>query len=222
MRLLQFGDSMLPIGTFNFSNALEAAVQQGVVSDRESLRDYVRTSTRQAASGDAIALLHAHRAADAGDMAGVIAADQAVIERKLNEEPRSMSVRMGKKLAEVGRRVLDSELIDAWISAIEAGRTPGTYPATLGLVAAELGLSEMEAFSMHQYGTAFMIASAALRLMRVDHLDVQEILFEVDSAAVDDYAAIAAATLDEMSVFTPTVDVLAAIHVKSHVRLFMS
>jgi len=222
MRLLQFGDSMLPIGTFAFSNALESAIQEGVVHDVDSLRAFVRTATRQAAQGDAIALLHAHRGALAGDRETAVAADRAVFERKLNEEPRSMSVRMGKKLAEVARRVLASPLVDGWIADIEANLTPGTFPATLGLVVAELGLPEEDAFAIHQYGTAFMILSAALRLMRVDHLDVQAILFEVDQAAPADHAAIARASLEQMAMFTPTVDVLAAIHVKSHVRLFMS
>ena len=38
MRLLQFGDSMLPVGSFAFSNALESAVEQGVVHDVVTLR----------------------------------------------------------------------------------------------------------------------------------------------------------------------------------------
>ena len=33
MRLLQFGDSMLPVGAFAFSNGLEAAIQQRVIDD---------------------------------------------------------------------------------------------------------------------------------------------------------------------------------------------
>ncbi len=69
---------------------------------------------------------------------------------------------------------------------------------------------------------AFMILSAALRLMRIDHLEVQDILFEVDALAPSDHAAVVDAPLDDMATFAPMVDVLAAIHVGSHVRLFMS
>ena len=36
--LLQFGDSMLPVGAFSFSNGLESAVQQGLVHDADTLR----------------------------------------------------------------------------------------------------------------------------------------------------------------------------------------
>ncbi|MFO0919866.1 MAG: urease accessory UreF family protein, partial [Planctomycetaceae bacterium] len=93
MRALQFGDSMLPVGAFSFSNGLEAAVQEGVVCDLETLRQFVRTAADQAATGDGIAVLEAHRAALANDFARIIRADEAVYVRKLNEEMRTMTVR---------------------------------------------------------------------------------------------------------------------------------
>ena len=222
MRLLQFGDSMLPIGTFAFSNALESAIQQGVVTDASTLHTFVRATTRQAARGDGIALLHAHRCALAGDLDGAMAADRAIFERKLNEEARTMSVRMGRKLAEVAARMGASDPAADWLDGIATKRTPGTFPATLGVVMALHGAPEEDAFAIHQYGTAFMILSAALRLMRVDHLEVQDILFEVDALAPSDHASVVDAPLDAMATFVPMVDVLAAIHVGSHVRLFMS
>jgi urease accessory protein UreF len=58
-RLLQFGDSMFPIGGFSFSGGLESAIQQRVVTDAASLLAFARTATAQAASGDGIALIHA-------------------------------------------------------------------------------------------------------------------------------------------------------------------
>src|SRR5256885_17000289 len=92
MRLLQFGDSMLPVGSFSFSNGLEAAVAQRVVHDIASLRQFVGTALHQAATADGIALIEAHRGAGAVDIERVIAADRAVFERKLNEEMRTMTL----------------------------------------------------------------------------------------------------------------------------------
>ena len=37
-RMLQFGDSMFPIGGFSFSSGLESAVQKGVVTDAHVAR----------------------------------------------------------------------------------------------------------------------------------------------------------------------------------------
>ena len=229
VRLLQFGDSVFPVGSFTFSNGLEMAVQVGVVRDRETLREYVRTVTRQAATSDAIALLAGHRAAVAGDVDGIRRADEAVLLRKLTDETRTMTIRMGRKLAEAASRIVGDSVLDKRFRATESAArsaidapVPVTYPVALGAVAAAVGLSEQDAFAAHQYGTAMVVLSAALRLMRVDHLDVQEILFAVNAAVADDYRDVATASLEDMRAFAPVVDVLAAAHRHAHVRMFMN
>jgi urease accessory protein len=222
MRILQFGDSVLPVGAFSFSNGLESAIQHHLVHDKETLRQFVMTATSQSASADAIALLAAHRAACAHDIAGVLRADTALFNRKMNEEMRTMTVRMGKKLSELSNRLIHTPLLMEWLGHVERKDTPGTYPVGLGLLFAGLGLPEHEAFAVHQYGTASMILSASLRLMKIDHFDTQTILLEVNTSAESEYARVSGASLDEMATFSPSLDILAAAHVKAHIRMFMN
>jgi urease accessory protein len=222
VRLLQFGDSMLPVGSFSFSNGLEAAIAQRVVHDVASLRDFVETALHQSARADGIALIEAHRAAGAVDVERAITADRAVFERKLNEEMRTMTLRMGRKLAEMAMHVAPSPLVGEWLGRIERRQTPGTFPIGLALVFAARGLAESDAFAAHQYGVATMMVSAALRLMKLSYLDAQKLLFEVNADAEAMYRRAAAATLDDMAAFAPVADILAAIHVRSHVRMFMN
>jgi urease accessory protein len=180
------------------------------------------TVTRQSASADAIALLVAHRAARASDMAGVLQADCALFNRKLNEEMRAMTVRMGKKLGEMSNHLIHTPFLMDWLAHLERKETPGTYPVGLGLLFAGLGLSEYEAFAVHQYSTASMILSASLRLMKIHHFDTQTILLEVNTSADAEYARVSRATLDEMATFSPLLDIMAAAHVKAHLRMFMN
>jgi urease accessory protein len=222
MRVLQFGDSVLPVGAFSFSNGLESAIQQHIVHDMETLRQFVRTATRQSASADAIALLAAHRAACEHDMTGVLRADTTLFNRKMNEEMRTMTVRMGKKLGELSNRLIHTPLLTDWLEHVERKETPGTYPVGLGLLFAGLGLPEHEAFAVLQYGTASMILSASLRLMKIHHFDAQTILLEVNTSAEAEYARVSGARLDEMATFSPSLDILAAAHVKAHIRMFMN
>jgi urease accessory protein len=223
IRALQFGDSMLPVGSFSFSSGLESAVQSNVVHDLATLREFVCTAIEQAATGDGIALLEAHRAAMANDMHRIVVADQAVYCRKLNEEMRTMTIRMGRKLGEMSVHVLAEAPISVeWLSLIGQGSTPGTYPVGQAIVFAALGLSEKDAFAIHQYGIASMILGAALRLMKVSYLDTQSILFDVNELAASAYERIAACQLEDMSTFSPVLDILAAVHVKSKIRMFMN
>lgn len=222
MRVLQFGDSVLPIGSFSFSNALESAVQEAVVRDAATLGEFVTASARRAATSDGIALLRAHRATCERDIGRIVEADRAVFERKLGEETRTMTVRMGRKLAEVSTAAVQAPLLGLWLERVRDGSAPGTYPAGLGVLFAELGSPEEDAFAVHQYGVAMTMLSAALRLMKIDHRQVQAILYAADQAVPADYAAIREASLSDMASFTPLADILAAVHVRSHVRMFMN
>jgi len=221
-RALQFGDSVFPVGGFAFSGGLESAIQKRVVTDTETLHAFTRTALEQSAMGDGIALVQAHRAAVAGDVEEVVRIDERVYARKLSGEVRTMTVRMGKKFAEMGAEVIGTPLLQAWRGKIEAGATPGCYPVSLALNFAAQGLPARDAFVVHQYGVASMILSAALRLMRISHVDTQRILYRLDAGADAAYDAAAAARLEDMAGFAPLAEILAAVHVKAHVRLFMN
>jgi len=221
-RMLQFGDSMFPIGGFSFSCGLESAIQKGVVTDITTLAAYVRTAVEQAARGDGIALIAAHNAATAADFDTLVQIDKVVFARKLSEETRTMTIRMGKKFTEIGLQIVDIPLLHRWYEYIEAGATPGCYPISLAINFAGQNLSVREAFVVHQYGVASMILSASLRLMRISHMETQRILYDLNARVDKDYQIAAKARLSDMAGYAPLTEILAAVHTKAHVRLFMS
>ena len=75
---------------------------------------------------------------------------------------------------------------------------------------------------MHQYGVAATILGAALRLMKISHVETQKILYELNGAWKRAYESAAAARLSDMAGYAPMTEILAAVHAKAHVRLFMS
>ena len=221
-RLLQFGDSLLPIGGFSFSCGLESAIQQRVVTDAHTLAAFTRTAVRQAAAGDGIALVAAHRAAEAGDVDQAARIDRIAFNRKLSDETRTMSLRMGRKLAELGAQVHGRPLVRDWLARIVDGRTPGTHAVALAVDFAAQGLSARHAFAVHRHGVASTILSAALRLMRIGHPQTQAILYAQNADVEESFAVASAARLEDMASYAPLIDILAAVHVKAHVRLFMN
>ena len=75
---------------------------------------------------------------------------------------------------------------------------------------------------MHLYGVVMGILNAALRLMRLTHIEAQALLYGL-TARFDELAGRAAATpLEHMSNYAPMTDILGAAHARAHVRLFMS
>lgn len=222
LRILQFGDSALPVGGFSFSNGLESAVAQNLVHDAPTLREFVLTAMRQSATSDGVALLCAHQASRAGDIDALLSIDRTTYERKVNEETRLMSVRMGRKLCELGDAVIGHKLIRDWLKRIKSAQTAGTHPVSLAITLGTLGVARRDAFGVQQYGVATTILSAALRLMRMSFVDTQTILLDVGGTIDAAFEDIADAGIEDMASFAPMTDILAAMHVKGHIRMFMN
>lgn len=222
MHLLQMSDSAFPVGTFSFSNGLETAAYLRLVHDASTLEAYTRTMMRQAAGTDGLAALISHRAASAGDRLLLVEADHSLLRVKMSGETRQMLCRMGRKMAELVTGLLDDELLHWWTGEVSDGRVPGCYPIAQGMVAALAGISEESLFCSHQYGVMNMVLSAALRLVRVSHYDTQTILFRLSGEVPDLYEAVRLLRLDEMSAFAPQADILASLHEKGKMRMFMN
>ena len=140
-RMLQFGDSMFPIGGFAFSSGLESAIQEGVVTNAATLRAFARTAVEQAARGDGIALIAAHRAATAGDVDTLARIDAQVYARKLSDEMRGRCrcawARSSRRWAS---QMVGAPLLCTWRECIETSVTPGCYPVALAINFAVQGL----------------------------------------------------------------------------------
>lgn len=223
MRLLQFTDSTFPVGTFSFSNGLETAAYEGLVHDAETLEAFTRSQALQGAFSDGVVALLTHRAALAGDYDAILNADRRLYNFKMNDEARLMLQRMGKKLAELAVQLFpDSELASEWLDDIKAERTPGSYPASQGIIFALAGVDEKDLFYSHQYGVINMVLSAALRTVRVSHYDTQRILFNIAPQVEEYYEKAKTMRLEDMNAFVPEIDILASLHEKGNMRMFMN
>lgn len=221
-RLLQFTDSTFPVGTFSFSNGLETASFEGMVHDAGTLRELVQSQALQAAFSDGVAALQAHRAYLRGDYEAIAEADRTLMLFKMNDEARLMLRRMGKKLAELSARLFDSELMSRWLEDIKAEKLPGSYPVAQGIAYAAAGVDEKALFCAHQYGVINMVLSAALRCVKVSHYDTQKILFELSDQVEALYREASEMELKDMHAFFPELDILASLHEKGNMRMFMN
>lgn len=222
MRLLQFTDSAFPVGTFSFSNGLETAAFEGVVRDAVTLEEYTRDVSLQAAYSDGVVALHAFRSANDDDYESLLEADRRLMMFKMNAEARQMLQRMGKKLAELSVHIFETPVMNRWLEDIRVGRTPGTYPVAQGLVFSMAGLSETDLFCSHQYGVINMVLSAALRCVKVSHYDTQRILFRLSEQAEGLYEEVRTMAFEDMNAFVPFIDILASLHEKGTMRMFMN
>jgi urease accessory protein len=221
-RLAQLSDSALPVGAFSFSLGLEAAVNQGLVCDLKSLEDYTLGTLRSVAECDGVALLEGFRAATVGDHQRLFEADRRLFAFKSAEEQRTMTCKMGYRLSLLLHSITPAPLSERLVEWIEGGAIKGTYPTAQAVAGVVLGTSERALFVAHLYGTATMILSASLRLVRLSHFDTQRILYRMGNHCEGLYEFSSERTLEDISSFAPTLSLAASLHERGVGRLFMN
>lgn len=222
MHLLQLSDSALPVGMFSFSAGLESAIAEGVVCDITTLNSYVRDMVERTLTSDCIVALAARRASLRDDWDSLRRIDQAANLNRLSEEQRRMSQRMGRKLTELAAEITDLHRVVAWAEASRRGDVVPSLAATQGVIASAIGIGERFLTTSLLYGATSMILSAALRLMRISHIETQRILFAIGSDTEHLFERIASADIEDICAFSPQADLLASLHEKGNNRMFMS
>lgn len=221
-RLSQLSDSALPVGGFSFSLGLEAAVEQGLVGSVEELEAYTTRALHNAAECDGVALLEAYRAATLGDHSRLVDADHRVASFKSGEEQRAMTLKMGRRLADLLRSICPTPLTTEYHRWATEGVTPCTYPVAQAVAGVALSTGEEALFAAHLYGVASTIVAASLRLMRLSHFDTQRILYRLAPLCERLYDHYRELSLEQMASFSPTLELAASLHERGRGRLFMN
>lgn len=220
--LLQLADSALPIGGFSFSSALESAARLGVVSDAESLEEYTRSVMLQASTSDAVAAMAAHSAHRKGDYEAIVRAESMLLRSKICTEQRIASQRMGGKLASLGAELTSDGVLLRLAGDIRSGATEGCLAVVQGALFSALGLERRALFDAMMYGTATITLNAALRLLRITHLETQQILFRLATFSDQLFERAEGCGIDDIYTFAPQLDLLSADHERGTQRMFMN
>jgi len=221
---LQLADSAFPSGAYTLSGGLETLIEDGVVRHVDDIGRCLRANLLgRAAPGDLAALVAAHRAADAEiDLPTILAIDHRLAATKLAAEDRAGSRRVGGRLILEVARLASSPALDGLAEAIATGSTPGTAAVAFGVAANALGIPRRAAALAAGNALATALLSAAVRLGRMGHGDLQRLLRAagptirraVDVAEITDWRALRPSA--------PGFDIAIARHETATGRLFAS
>ena len=99
---MRLSDSMLPVGTYTASYGIEQYLNEDEIETAAGLGDLIEGYLRGVIGpAETVALGHAHRSAAAGDLDGVLAADERLGAATLPAEFRDSSRKAGSKLLEL-------------------------------------------------------------------------------------------------------------------------
>jgi len=219
-RLMTWLSPAFPVGGFSYSSGIEWAVEAGDIVDTATLAGWLDAMLRDGSGFcDAIFLVHAYRAAQAGD--GAILRDVAELAAAFvpSRERQLETTSQGRAFIEITRAAWNADGLDAMVAAC---KTPLIYPVAVGVVAAMHGVPL--APTMHAFLHALISnwISAASRLVPLGQTDSQRVLVTLEAAAVATANRALTASLDDLGSATFRADLASLRHETQYTRLFRS
>jgi urease accessory protein len=219
--LLWLASPALPVGGFSYSEALEAAVEAGLVTNEAQARNWLLDQLNLSlARADLAVVGAAHAAWQAGDEGRIRALNDWVLLTRESSELRQQAEQMGRSMLEwLRNQPVGGE--DARL-ALLASLKPPTWPVAWALGAARGDAALEPALVAHAFGWAENLVQAALKAVPLGQSAGQRIL----AALAQDIPAAVAHALrlddDGRQAFTPMLAILSARHETQYSRLFRS
>jgi urease accessory protein len=219
-RLMTWLSPAYPVGGFSYSSGIEWAVEAGDIADIATLADWLDAMLGDGSGFcDATFLVHAYRAAEAGeetilnDIAELAAAFVPSRERQLE------TTSQGRAFIDISRAAWDADGLDAMVAAC---RTPLVYPVAVGVVAAQHGVPLAPTLHAFLHALVSNWISSASRLVPLGQTDSQRVLVRLEAAVATTANRALNATLDDLGSATFRADLASLRHETQYTRLFRS
>jgi urease accessory protein len=194
-----------PVGAFSYSHGLEFAVEEGRVSDRADLQEWVSDLLAHGAGrSDAILLAETWCADDPAPVAELAEALAPTSERHLE------TMAQGAAFARTTAAVWDIDL------------APMPYPVAVGRAARLLGLPLAPTLTLYVQGFAAGVISAGVRLIPLGQTDGQRVTARLLPLTARIAAEAALARLDDVGGCALQADLASMRHETQYTRLYRS
>lgn len=226
LRLLQLGDSALPIGGYSHSWGLEAALACRLVTDAASLEHWIRLWLRHALGPcEGIVAAASCQAAKQRDWKTVRQANDLLGASLAPPTIRHASRDMGEQLlslAEVWPWAAQSVAALRECTITSLNPTEWHHAPVFATLAAAAGSAPAEALAVYLHQAALGVIGAGVRAIPIGHTHGQQILAHLHGEIESLAGALAERGLETAGSFCPAYEVLC--HAQSHLytRLFRS
>ncbi|VXB80183.1 Urease accessory protein UreF [Chryseobacterium sp. 8AT] len=178
--LLHLSDPTLPIGGYTHSNGLETFVQQRIVHDRQTAKEFVENMLKYNLKyNDGAFVQMSYEATQNGDLELLLNLDNECNSLKCPKEIRQASQKLGLRLIKIFKRRESFSLMEDYEKAIQNRKANSHYCIVFGMYAALMKIPLREALLGFYYSSVAGMITNAVKLVPLGQLDGQDILFSL-------------------------------------------
>ncbi len=222
-RLLQLGDTFYPTGAYAHSFGLEGLVAEGVVRDRETLRQFILLSALPSLKQTELPLvIHSWHALALPDWSQVAELNQLSSALKTAHEARLASHNIGRQRVELLVKLCAHPLAIEYLRRAEESHWALSASCIAALEARVLEAPLNAALASVFYASIAGLLAAAMKLLRLGQNGAQTLLTELMMFADETFACAKNVPIEDIGWFNPWLDIAAARHETAAARLFIS
>jgi urease accessory protein len=219
IQLLWLASPALPVGSFSYSEGLEAAVDSARVHDEATAAQWLLDQQALLLGRAELPLLaEATRAWQRGDAARIADLNDWVLHTRDGAEARQQTLQMGRSLSDWLRQRDD----DAALRQLLALAPAPTWPVAFALAAARSGAPLREVLIAFGFGWAENMVQAAVKTVPLGQSAGQRLLARLAEALPEVVEAALHTGDAQRQNFAPVQAILAARHEAQYSRLFRS
>lgn len=217
-RLMAWLSPSYPVGAFAYSHGIEWAVEDGRVTDEESLAAWIGSIVRHGAGwSDAVLFSEAYKCN--GDAAKLAEMNDFAVALTPSTERHLETTAQGTAFVKATK--------DAWpwadMDEMTAALGPeAAYPVAVAMAASAHGIPLETALNAYLHGFAANLVSAGVRLIPLGQSAGQRILAGLEPAISETAGSAENASLDETGGVAILSDIAAMQHETQYTRLFRS
>lgn len=222
LQLLWLASPALPVGGFSYSEGLEVAVDQGLVSDETSATVWVLDQLHLGlARSDMAIVAQAITAWRANDLPRIKALNSWVLHTRETQEFRLQTEQMGRSL-QAWARTLGDLGNGIYEQLKSAELDPPTYPVAMACALAHSNARINDALLTYGFGWAENMVQAAIKSVPLGQSAGQRMLARLAQTMPAAVAQAIGLTDQTRQAFTPLLAILSAQHETQYSRLFRS
>ncbi len=223
LQIMQICDSFFPVGAFSYSEGLESAVSDDLVTDGASLQKWLSSWCEHSfRSFEGLGLIYQMQAWHDENWDQLCHMDQEITALQPSSFTRSSSRTLGKRLLRTCLPMYPDQGLELLSEKIENNSLPGNAITMYAAVFGVIELDEEQALLSYAYMRLASMISSALRLISIGQQEGQGILNQQLRVVPDLVETIIQSKGTPLMSFNPLLDVCQMKHRFLYSRLFRS